>query len=98
MLRGVNRSIIEITQPDNKYFERVLVFVRPEYKALSETKLKNEAQKFANELSTTNYTSQRYPSARKLAAKKRTALFIKLGFIAAAAAAICILYFTYYAR
>ena len=44
MLKGVNRQVVEIAQPENKYFERVLLFVRPEYSGLSEARLKRQAQ------------------------------------------------------
>ena len=33
MLRGTNRSIIEINETGNKYFEKVLIFVKPEFYA-----------------------------------------------------------------
>ena len=44
MLKGVNRQVIEITQPENKYFERILLFVRPEYSDMSEARLARHAQ------------------------------------------------------
>ena len=31
MLRGVNKNIIEISETENKYFERVILFVRAEF-------------------------------------------------------------------
>lgn len=43
MLKGVNRQVLEISQPENKYFERILFFVRPEYSSLPETRLKQQA-------------------------------------------------------
>jgi hypothetical protein len=44
MLKGVNRQVVEICQPENKYFERILLFVRPEYSGLSEARLTQQAQ------------------------------------------------------
>lgn len=31
MLRGTNRSVIEINETGNKYFEKALIFVKPEF-------------------------------------------------------------------
>lgn len=43
MLKGVNRQVVEVSQPESAYFERVLFFVKPEYYGLSESKLKLKA-------------------------------------------------------
>lgn len=43
MIKGVNRQVLEIAQPDCAYFERVLFFVKPEYSSVSESKLKGKA-------------------------------------------------------
>ena len=45
MLKGVNRQVVEICQPENKYFERILLFVRPEYSGLSEARLTQQAER-----------------------------------------------------
>ena len=43
MLKGVNRQVVEITQPENKYFERIVLFVRPEYSGASAPWLRQQA-------------------------------------------------------
>lgn len=43
MLRGTNRSVIEINETGSKYFEKVLVFVRPEFSARPTEILKKDA-------------------------------------------------------
>lgn len=43
MLKGVNRQVVEIAQPDSIYFERVLFFVKPEYSSVSEACLHKKA-------------------------------------------------------
>ncbi len=43
MIKGVNRQVLEIAQPECAYFERVLFFVKPEYSTVSESKLKGRA-------------------------------------------------------
>lgn len=45
MIKGVNRQVLEIHDTGNKYFEKALLFVNPEYSTLSESRLKAAAQK-----------------------------------------------------
>ncbi|MCL2106024.1 MAG: hypothetical protein FWH26_03040 [Oscillospiraceae bacterium] len=47
MIKGVNHRIIEVTDSDCAYFERVLFFVKPEYSALSEGTLRDRAKAVA---------------------------------------------------
>lgn len=47
MLRGVNRQVIEISETDCEYFERVMFFVKPECVSVSEGKLKERASAIA---------------------------------------------------
>lgn len=49
MIKGINRQIVEITQEENSYFERILFFVKPEYSTISEKQLKERAQQIGNE-------------------------------------------------
>ncbi len=44
MLKGVNRQILEVTNTENPYFERVIFFVKPEYRNEERSKLKREAE------------------------------------------------------
>lgn len=48
MIKGVNRQVVEITQVENDYFERILFFVKPEYSTISEHQLKERAQQIGN--------------------------------------------------
>ena len=50
MVRGVNKSVIEINCTDNGYFERAILFVNPEYSYLSSKRITAEAEKFAKSL------------------------------------------------
>ena len=45
MVKGVNRQVLEILDPGCEYFEKALFFVRPEYSAENESKLKGHALK-----------------------------------------------------
>ncbi len=48
MIKGVNRQVVEITQTQCEYFERVLFFIKPEFSATSEGTLKERAGLIAN--------------------------------------------------
>ncbi len=48
MIKGINRQVVEITQVENEYFERILFFVKPEYSTISEHQLKERAQQIGN--------------------------------------------------
>ena len=43
MIKGVNRQVVEITQTQCEYFEKVLFFIKPEYSAISEGDLRERA-------------------------------------------------------
>lgn len=46
MLKGVNRSIIEVRDTGNPLFEKVIFFVRPEFCSNGYTDLQTSAEKF----------------------------------------------------
>lgn len=48
MIKGVNRQVIEITQTDCEYFERILFLVKPECAAVSEGKLRERAREMSS--------------------------------------------------
>lgn len=45
MLRGVNKQIIEVNNTGNRYFERALLFVKPEYSDAGQERLEREADR-----------------------------------------------------
>ena len=47
MLKGVNKQVVEITNPESPYFEKVIFFVKPEYVNGDGEKLKKEARLLA---------------------------------------------------
>lgn len=47
MIKGINRQVVEITETQCEYFERVLFFVKPEFSAVSEGDLKERATEIA---------------------------------------------------
>lgn len=52
MLRGVNKQIIEINSTENDFFEKAILFVRPEKTETDAEELHKRATKFLNEVST----------------------------------------------
>ncbi len=43
MIKGVNRQVVEVSETECDYFERILFFVKPEYSFLSEGKIRERA-------------------------------------------------------
>ncbi len=48
MIKGVNHTIIEVSNPCNQYFERALLFVRPQAEQLKNQQLQREADLLVN--------------------------------------------------
>ena len=45
MIKGVNKQFIEVNDTGSRYFERVLLVIRPEFTSVPYEKLKGEAKK-----------------------------------------------------
>lgn len=43
LIKGVNRQVVEVTQTQCEYFEKVLFFIKPEFSAVSEGDLRERA-------------------------------------------------------
>lgn len=43
MIKGINRQVVEVRETGSEYFERILFFVKPEYAAVSEGKIRERA-------------------------------------------------------
>ena len=43
MLKGVNRQVVEIAQPESRYFEKIILFVKPEFSGWPEARLAAQA-------------------------------------------------------
>ena len=44
MLRGTNKHVLEVTNPENPYFEKIIFFVSPEHENDSRRKLTQQAR------------------------------------------------------
>ena len=45
MIRGVNKHIVEVSETENEYFERAILFVRPDMLHLNDAELRRRATK-----------------------------------------------------
>lgn len=58
MIKGVNKQVLEVTNTENPYFEKIIFFVKPEYVNADREKLKKEAHLLAK-------SANKPPRARK---------------------------------
>ena len=63
MLKGINRQVLEIHDTGTQYFEKALLFVKPEYVNLGEESLR---EKFLNAFSGSTVPVSRKSRARSL--------------------------------
>jgi hypothetical protein len=82
MLKGVNRQVVEVSQPNSRYFERILYIVKPEFSGLSQAKLMSEAGKL-------NQNQSARPPKMKSA--KKHAVLITMTLLAGLAAVITVI-------
>ncbi|MBQ2759266.1 MAG: hypothetical protein IJE93_05800 [Clostridia bacterium] len=80
MLKGVNRQVVEVSQPESGYFERVLFFVKPEFYGLGEAKLRSKADALIKDTSEP-------PSTKHKKRKKGKGEAVKI-FLSASAGAV----------
>lgn len=52
MIKGISHQIIEVTDTNNKYYERALLVLRPEYASISSEVLEKEAKKMLKSMDT----------------------------------------------
>ncbi len=50
MIRGISRSIIEVTETGSQYYERALLVIKPEYASVQHELLEREAKRLLNEM------------------------------------------------
>jgi len=50
MLRGVNKQIIEVNNTGNRYFDKAVLFINPQFADISRHKLDIEANKYIESL------------------------------------------------
>lgn len=47
MIKGVSKQVLEVTNPENPYFEKIVFFVKPQYSERDRGELEREAKKLA---------------------------------------------------
>lgn len=47
MIKGVSKQILEVTNTENPYFEKIVFYVKPEHQSLDRKKLQKEAETVA---------------------------------------------------
>lgn len=81
MIKGVNKQIIEVYDTGNKYFEKAILFVKPEYMSENEQGLRKEANRLLTEIGNPPIRNKKNASSRKAFQKRRTTTFIFIGTI-----------------
>ncbi len=83
MIKGVNKNIIEVLNPENQYFEKIIFFVKPSHKEKEEEFLNEKAKEYM--ISVPN-ESPRKSSVKTKSLKSVN--FAKIGGMLAAGAAL----------
>ncbi len=52
MIKGISHQIIEVTDTQNRYYERALLVLKPEYASVSREILEKEAKKLLSKMDT----------------------------------------------
>ncbi len=52
MIKGISHQIIEVTDTENRYYERALLVLRPEYASIAREVLEKEARKMLKNMDT----------------------------------------------
>ncbi|MBQ8860793.1 MAG: hypothetical protein IJ015_05620 [Ruminococcus sp.] len=52
MIKGISHQIIEVTDTNNRYYERALLVLKPEYASISREILEKEAKKLLAKMDT----------------------------------------------
>ena len=80
MVKGVNKTVIEVNNTGSKMFEKIVLYVTPEYGNLSAKQLRRAAGSLVLGFEDIKQT----PSVRKRMERKRRLLICGVGGIAAA--------------
>ncbi len=87
MIKGVNKQILEVTNTENPYFERIIFFVKSEYKNEDRKKLQKEAEAVA--------AAAQKPPRTRISAKQVTRIIISSALFTLAGFALSFLINTF---
>lgn len=88
MVKGVNKTVIEINDTGSNIFEKVILFVTPKYSNLSSKRLKIEAKRVVN-----GYSISKVPTMRQRYRRRRILFCAASALLLAGIAAMLILIF-----
>ena len=72
MVKGVNKTVIEINETGSKYFERVVFYISPEYSFMSQNKLETKVIDYMSD----GIPSLNFKRVKKTHSKKAKAVII----------------------
>lgn len=81
MIKGINHQVIEITDTDNRYYERALLVLRPEYASISRELLEKEARSLLQKMDT---ISSAKPKAVRRARIFNAVMYVSIGALLSA--------------
>lgn len=81
MVKGVNKSVIEISDTGNKFFNKVILFVSPEYAEKSDKQLAGEAGALIKQLQSSSRESLRKAIIRERKRRRRIFLGVSVSLI-----------------
>lgn len=91
MVKGVNKNIIEVHDISNEFFEKAILFVKPEYALFDNEKLFKEAKRYVN-----NADLNRRCGVKSNKGKKKSQFISRFAYSGAAAMLTAVLcYFVY---
>ena len=88
MVKGVNKKVIEINDTGNEVFEKVVLYINPQYSVLSNKELKREAEEILK-----NYSMEDFEYISENVGSKRLVFLIFCSVIVAVSVAVLTLIF-----
>ncbi len=86
MVKGVNKTVIEINNTGSKYFDRVILFVNPSYISAPQSRLESKAAELIRAAE-----EGRKPPRRRRRKRNKARLLLSLAILCAAALTVFLL-------
>lgn len=93
MVKGVNKTVIEVNDTGSKMFEKIVFYVTPQYGTLSAKQLRRAAREFS--FSFSEPSPDRTPSLRKRIKNKKKKKAVIFGATTVAVIAAAVLIFAF---
>ena len=92
MIKGVNKSVIEVADTGNKYFERAILFVNPQYSDKSTELLQSQARLYVSGVDVPRLPLKTAGSAKKKRRYTRQKQLRRLLFAAGVVGLVLLIY------